>query len=105
MLPLLEFALNDAHCDATGSTPFRVLYGRDPTIPFRFIRGEEAQETPLGPLQQEAELNHRLGEVNLFIRQRQEEVAARMKERHDRARRTLTFRLGDLVLLSTKSHP
>ena len=105
MLPLLEFALNDAHCDATGSTPFRVLYGRDPTTPFRFVRGEEIREAPLGPLQQEAELNRRLGEVNLFIRQRQEEVAARMKERHDRARRILTFRPGDLVLLSTKSHP
>ena len=50
MLPLFEFALNDAHCDATGSTPFRVLYGRDPTTPFRFVRGEEIREAPLGPL-------------------------------------------------------
>ena len=105
MLPLFEFALNDAHCDATGSTPFRVLYGKDPTTPFRFIRGEEVHDTPLNTLQQEAELNRRLGEVNTFIRQRQEEVAARMKERFDRVRRVLIFQPGDLVLLSTKSHP
>ena len=105
MLPLFEFALNDAHCDATGSTPFRVLYGKDPTTPFRFVRGEEIHDPPLNPSQQEAELNRRLGEVNTFIRQRQEEVAARMKERFDRARRVLIFEPGDLVLLSTKSHP
>ena len=105
LLPLLQFALNDAHCEATGSTPFRVLYGRDPTSPFRFLTGTTSSEDTREPFQVEAELNCRMGEVNEFIRQRQEEVAARMKDRVDRARRVLLFQPGDLVLLSTKSHP
>ena len=105
LLPLLQFALNDAHCEATGSTPFRILYGRDPTSPFQFLTGEERQGQFLGPQLWEADLNRRLTEVNNFVRQRQEQVAARMKERVDRARRVLIFQPGDLVLLSTKSHP
>ena len=105
LLPLFQFALNDAHCEATGSTPFRVLFGKDPVSPFRFLTGEETAGHPIGPRLQEADLNRRLTEVNHFIRLREEQVAARMKERVDRARRVLTFHPGDQVLLSTKSHP
>ena len=45
LLPLLQFALNDAHCEATGSTPFRILYGRDPRFPLDFAAGENRTET------------------------------------------------------------
>ena len=105
LLPLFQFALNDAHCHATGSTPFRVLFGRDPASPLRFVTGEEARGDPIVPRLQEAELNRRLSTVNEFIRRQQEQVADRMKERADCARRVLVFHEGDLVLLSTKSHP
>ena len=80
MLPLFQYALNDAYCEATGTTPFRVVLGRDPRSPFRFLTGEEIREVPLGPLELEAELSRRLVTVNDFVRRKQEEVAQRMQD-------------------------
>ena len=60
LLPLLQFALNDAYYEATSTTPFRVILGRDPCSPFRFVTGEEERSTPMGPLEWEAEFYHRL---------------------------------------------
>ena len=105
LLPLFQYALNDAFCNATGTTPFRIILGKDPRSPFRFVTGEELRETPLGPLEQEADLSRRLGVVNDFVRRRQEEVNQRLKDRYDRTRVQLEFKKGDLVLLSTRSHP
>ena len=106
MLPLFQYALNDAYCEATGTTPFRVVLGRDPRSPFRFLTGEEIREVPLGPLELEAELSRRLVTVNDFVRRKQEEVAQRMQDRYNRTRVQLEFKPGDLVLLSgTRSHP
>ena len=105
LLPLFQYALNDAYCEATGTTPFRVVLGRDPCSPFRFLTGEEIREVPLGPLEMEAELSRRLMTVNDFVRRKQEAVAQRMQDRYNRTRVQLEFRAGDLVLLSTRSHP
>ena len=106
LLPLFQFALNDAHCEATGSTPFRVLFGKDPVSPFRFPDGRRNGGTPdRAPPPGGGPKPKAYAEVNHFIRLREEQVAARMKERVDRARRVLVFHPGDQVLLSTKSHP
>ena len=59
----------------------------------------------MGPLQQEADFSRRLIMVNDFVRRRQEEVNQRLKDRYDRTRVQLEFQTGDLVLLSTRSHP
>ena len=32
-LPLFQYALNDAYCEATQTSPFRALYGKDPMSP------------------------------------------------------------------------
>ena len=37
LLPMLQFSFNDAYCESTKSTPFRVLYGRDPVSPARLL--------------------------------------------------------------------
>ena len=32
-LPLLQYAINDAYCNSTRTTPFKVIYGDSPTPP------------------------------------------------------------------------
>ena len=108
LLPLLQFSLNDAFCESTASTPFRVLYGCDPVSPMRLISRSVHEnpnpEQPLTPTQWEEQTVEQLSKVWDFIKEHQEEVAQRMKERYDKNRRHLELQPGDLVLVSTKSH-
>ena len=43
LLPMLQFSLNDAFCESTRSTPFRVLFGHDPTSPMSLV-SRQSQE-------------------------------------------------------------
>ena len=104
-LPLFQFALNDAFCEATGTTPFRLLYSRDPLSPMSFLSspaGGHVADVP-GP-EMVDRVREDLGDVHEFVRQNQQLVAARMKERYDQGRKPAALQPGDLVLLSTKSH-
>ena len=109
-LPLLQFAINDAYCATTKSTPFRVLFGRDPTPPVMSLR-EEQNSPNIERVEDSSRLeyvnqrHHDLQEVWEFIRRHQEEVAERMKAREDRHRRDYQCQIGDLVLVSHKLHP
>ena len=105
VLPLLQFALNDAHCEATSSTPFRILLGRDPRTPLDFAAPSETDPSEGDNREPDARLKQQLDSVNEFIQERQQEVMARMKTQADKHRRNYKFEPGDQVLLSTKSHP
>ena len=105
MLPLLQFALNDAHCEATSSTPFRILFGQDPRSPLDFAAPSETNSLNGTVYEPDTRLKQKLDEVNRFIQERQDKVMARMKSQADRHYRNYTFELGDQVLLSTRSHP
>ena len=105
VLPLLQFALNDAHCEATSSTPFRILLGRDLHIPLDFAAPSETDPSEGDNREPDARLKQQLDSVNEFIQERQQEVMARMKTQADKHRRNYKFEPGDQVLLSTKSHP
>ena len=105
VLPLLQFALNHAHCEATSSTPFRILLRRDPRSPLDFTTPSGTNTPNEAGYEPDARLKQKLDEVNRFIQERQDEVMARMKSQADRHRRNYTFEPGDQVLLSTKSHP
>ena len=104
MLPMLEFALNDAYYKATLMTPFRLLRGYDPVGPQQFMIGtdEHAGAFPRGSWERRWLESHE--NVWKFVQSRQKEIARRMKERYDQNRLTLELEPGDLVLLSTKSH-
>ena len=104
LLPMLEYALNDAYCKSTMTTPFRLLRGYDPVGPQQFMVGtdQEGNSFPRGSWERrwaESQEN-----VWSFVQSRQREIAARMKERYDQHRKSLDLAPGDLVLLSTKSH-
>ena len=97
-LPFLQFALNDAYVEATKSTPFRVVFGRDPTPPLAALRDSapavpesgngESEEGGETPLHYSDRLQRELQHVYDFIREHQQMVAARMKERFDANRRS-----------------
>ena len=38
-LPFFQYAINDSYCEATRSTPFRLLYGLDPVSPLPLRTG------------------------------------------------------------------
>ena len=104
MLPVFEYALNDAYCKATLTTPFRLLRGYDPVGPQQFMvgRGNDTNMLPRGTWERKwAESQETLWK---FVQQRQKEIALRMKERYDQNRKALDLQPSDLVLLSTKSH-
>ena len=108
LLPMFQFSLNDTFCEATKSTPFRVLFGCDPISPSRLITRQApsypAPDSNLTPVQWEDRTAEQIAKIWDFIRQHQGEVAQRMKLRYDRNRKALDLQPGDLVLLSTKSH-
>ena len=93
-LPILQFAINDAYCEATKSTPFRVIFGKDPMPPPLALRerlapapntDSAANSSGLDSDQQQYVQQHHdtLKEVWDFVRRHQEDVAARMKSRED----------------------
>ena len=108
MLPMLQFSFNDSYCEATGHTPFRVLFGCDPVSPSRLLT-QQAPSFPRSdrnqtPIQWEEQTAEQVRKIWEFIRQNQEKIAQRMKTRYDRNRRSLDLQPGDYVLLSLKSH-
>ena len=104
-LPLFQFAINNALCEATESTPFRILTGRDPRSPITFVSAEDPKPTHQNTEEYARDIEAKLTSLRQFVADKQRLVAARIKERVDRTRRIITFALGDQVLLSTKSHP
>ena len=118
MLPLLQYAINDAYCESTKTTPFRLLYGRDPTSPLltRFAQSRDSSEASLSLSeaaghsdpdypQLVAKRAAQIDKVWEFVRKHQTEIADRMKAHYDRNRRPLLLTPGDQVLVSTASHP
>ena len=99
LLPLLQYAINDAYCEAIKATPFRLLYGRDPTSPFganfhvvdpRALRPNS--DSPHTMTQLEEYLSQRvsdMGKVCDFVRSHQQVLATRMKERVDQNETTV----------------
>ena len=114
-LPLFQFAINDAYCEATKSTPFRVVFGKDPMPPTSsLIRDPSATSGSGAPSSNEEAADHTqyvdqhyqsLTEVWEFVREHQGKIAERMKAREDQRRREYRCQIGDLVLVSSKFHP
>ena len=101
-LALVEFAYNNATQTATQQSPFSLNYGWEPTVPLTLITAQE-----LEPLLQEnpsatrnfAKLKERLQQANSAV----ELAKERMASRYNRTAKRNPFKVGDQVLLSTKS--
>ena len=128
MLPLLQYAINDAYCDATRTTPFRAIYGEDPTPPSSWRIEKDVESRPCvqhsstyslprdgedaedrleesGLVEYQQRLAEHLHKTHSFIHQHQRALAERMKARVDASRRDPQLRKDDLVLVSAKIYP
>ena len=108
-LPLLQFAINDVYCYSTKSTPFRILFGKDPMPPVlalrENLRAGDPREADEGSRNGYVAQKHQdFQDVWEFVRQHQKEVAARMKAQEDCHRRDYQCQSGDLVLVSYRLH-
>ena len=115
-LPLLQFAVNDAYCVATKTTPFRVIFGKDPAPPplalpdtssavSRNVAGESSSPDGEDQTQFVETLSDSLLSVWEFVSRHQQLLADRMKAREDKRRREFNCSIGDLVWVSAKFHP
>jgi len=111
MLPMLQFAMNNAPSAAGKYSPFQVLFGLSPM-------------TPADLLVEEPELHHPAWDNNdidlsawirrwwkarrrlrQFVRANLNRAADMVKRRYDRKHPVVDYQVGDLVMVSAKSHP
>ena len=97
-LPLVELAVNSAVQASTGVSPFKMVYGREATLPLDVVL-----RTPITTI-----ANPAVEELWLRMKQLWEEsqkamgaAKSRQKQDADKKRRALEFTVGDKVLLST----
>lgn len=102
LLPCIEFAMNSARHESIQTTPFKLIYGYNPSSPFDVALGLR----PAGRYQ-------RTQEVQEFIKHMDESVQhakrcmqaaqQRQKQYADGKRKAVSYQVGDKVLLSTKN--
>lgn len=90
-----EFAINNAHHESTGTTPFRLNNGRDPRLPLS-IQGRS--QVPSA-----AAFADKMSQGLARAKQCIQAAQSRQKRFADEHRRELQFSIGDKVLLSTKN--
>ena len=114
LLPLAEFAINNACHESTGTTPFRLNYGFDPSTPLsRSLRGRKGQDNLSGEKERRRQLllenkvpaaarfSEQMVEELTVAKQHLEAAQQRQKSQADKRRNPSGFQVGDRVLLST----
>ncbi|KAE8205032.1 hypothetical protein CF327_g7674, partial [Tilletia walkeri] len=94
LLPMAEFAVNNAPSATTGVSPFQAKYGRHPRTP-----------STLGisvPAPASVTLAEDLHALHQEMHDRIVKAQAHQKDHADKRRMDLEFNIGDLVLLSTE---
>lgn len=88
----VEYSFNIEFHTSTGTTPFKLLYGRDPHAHHPYVVGET----------QNAELEEQLvsrDEMLRLLRENLLKAQSRMKAQDNSKRRELSFEVGDVVCL------
>lgn len=97
-LPWAELALNCFHHEGLGTSPFRALYGMDPSP---LIAAPPAVSCPSSV----AELIKQRGELSVWLRKNLERAQQRMCDTANKSRHDVEFAVGDQVLLKLKLYP
>ncbi|KAK9057995.1 hypothetical protein SSX86_022835 [Deinandra increscens subsp. villosa] len=96
-LPWAEYSYNTGYHTATGTTPFSIVYGREPPSLFPYVAGETKN----------AELEQQLvdrDDMIKLLRQNLQKAQDRMKNQANQKRRELTFQVGDYVFLKIQPY-
>ena len=92
-LTAAEFAINNSFHTSSGSTPFRLNYGRDPRLPVTILPSKFPAPAAFADRMAEG-----LAEAKNHLQAAQQ----RQKNYYDMSRRDVSFTEGEEVLLSTK---
>nr|GEV50621.1 retrotransposon-related protein [Tanacetum cinerariifolium] len=96
-LPWVEYSYNTGYHMATGTTPFSVVYGREPHSLFPYTAGET----------QNAKLEQQLVDRDDMIKllcQNLQKAQDRMRKQANQKRRELSFQVGDYVFLKIQPY-
>ena len=111
MLPLLQFALNNASSSSTRYSPFQLVQGRNPVCPAKLLLDKDVDlpgamelggdRKVINWAKEWWKMRRRLGKV---VRTNLTKAAQLTKKRYDSKHKPFRGEVGDLVLLSVKSH-
>ena len=101
---MLTHAYNCTKNNATGSSPYSLLYGRDPTLPIDLEFGVKPQDGVTTTFKYTERLKHRLDWSYRKAKEVSEREAKRNKRRYDRRIRCTKLQKGDLVLVRQKAY-
>ena len=102
LLPLAEFAMNNAHNSSVDNTPFFLNYGLHPRCPVtREFLAHTAKNVPAAPAA--ADFAASMHDALAAARRAMESAQQRMKAQSDQKHREVTLSPGDQVLLSTSN--
>ena len=98
LLPTVELVINSLPNSSTGFSPFYLNYGYEPVAPIQLLRGDELAKTEsVGSFVQRAASDWKLARQNL-------EKSVRLQQKYyDKKHRDVGYKVGDLVLLSTRN--
>ena len=98
LLPTVELAINSLPNASTGFTPFFLNYGYEPVTPIQLLRGDEIATTEsVEVFVQRLSSDWKLARHNL-------DRSVRLQAKYyDAKHRDVGFKVGDLVLLSTRN--
>ena len=109
-LPAVEFAINSAYQESIQTSPFKLIYGRNPNSPFDAVLGTNKLRRPKASSQSS---NSRCPAANDYVQSIEQAVAqakkaiqaaqSKQKLYADQKRKPITFKVGQYILLSTKN--
>lgn len=94
-LPAAEFAINNAFHESIGTTPFRLVYGRDPRLPLSIPSTSKVPSA--------AQFADQMSQGLMAAKRCMQAAQKRQKAYYDAGRRHVEFQEGEEVLLSTKN--
>jgi transposase InsO family protein len=97
-LPIAEFAYNNAIRSDLGVSPFRVVLGYDPQMYF-----DTEDSVPEGRIPAAKERIKHLAELRKDLQKRLEDASKSQAKYYNRKHQPISFKKGDLVLVSTKN--
>ena len=96
-------AYNSTRNDATGFSPFFLLFGRHPRLPVDLIFGLDQTPTPTSHPEYAKKWKEAMTEAYHLAQERSQELASRNKQSYDRHVNTATLQPGDRVLVRNLS--